>query len=112
MPWMRIAKTALGLGAALTAINSTIYTVDGGERAVLFDRFKGVLEESIGEGTHLKVPWVQKPYIVDIRTRPYEFNTDSGTKDLQMVNLTLRVMSRPDVSSCHQSPTNFITTVL
>ncbi|ESQ41393.1 hypothetical protein EUTSA_v10015345mg [Eutrema salsugineum] len=98
IPWKEIAKAALGLGATLTALNSLIYTVDGGERAVLFDRFKGVLEETIGEGTHFKVPWLQKPYIFDIRTKPYEFNSDSGTKDLQMVNLTLRVMCRPEVS--------------
>ncbi|CAH2072775.1 unnamed protein product [Thlaspi arvense] len=78
-------------------LNSTIYTVDGGERAVIFDRFKGVREESIGEGTHLKVPWVQKPIIFHIRTKPYEFHSDSGTKDLQMVNLTLRVMCRPEI---------------
>lgn len=84
----------------MTVWSSAKYTVDGGERAVMFDRFKGVLEESIGEGTHLKVPWVQKAYIFDIRTEPYELTSKSGTKDLQMVNLTLRVMFRPDVSSC------------
>ncbi|CAI8595831.1 unnamed protein product [Vicia faba] len=63
-----IARLAFGLGAAATAVNSSLYTVDGGQRAVLFDRFRGILEQSIGE----------------------------GTKDLQMVNLTLRVLSRPD----------------
>ncbi|KAL9279419.1 Prohibitin-5 [Arabidopsis thaliana] len=63
----------------------------------MFHRFEGILEEPVGEGTHRKIPWVQKPYIFDIRTKPYKINTDSGTKDLQMVNLTLRVMFRPDV---------------
>ncbi|GFY87350.1 prohibitin 4 [Actinidia rufa] len=43
-------------------------------------------------------PWLQKPFIFDIRTRPHTFSSISGTKDLQMVNLTLRVLSRPDVS--------------
>ncbi|CBI40082.3 unnamed protein product, partial [Vitis vinifera] len=37
------------------------------------------------------------PYIFDIRTRPHTFSSVSGTKDLQMVNLTLRVLSRPEV---------------
>ncbi|XP_004499625.1 prohibitin-3, mitochondrial [Cicer arietinum] len=91
-----IARFAFGLGAAATAVNSSLYTVDGGQRAVLFDRFRGILEESIGEGTHFLIPWVQKPYIFDIRTRPHTFSSISGTKDLQMVNLTLRVLSRPD----------------
>ncbi|CAD5331659.1 unnamed protein product [Arabidopsis thaliana] len=98
MPWSKFTKVALGLGAAIAAVRSTMFTVDGGQRAVMFHRFEGILEEPVGEGTHRKIPWVQKPYIFDIRTKPYKINTDSGTKDLQMVNLTLRVMFRPDVS--------------
>ncbi|XP_021721152.1 prohibitin-3, mitochondrial-like [Chenopodium quinoa] len=91
-----VAKTALGLGALGALANSALYTVDGGEKAVIFDRFRGVLEETVGEGTHVRIPWLQSPYIFDIRTRPHNFSSMSGTKDLQMVNLTLRVLSRPD----------------
>ncbi|CAL9230250.1 unnamed protein product [Arabidopsis halleri] len=97
MPWSKITKVALGLGAAISAVRSTMYTVDGGQRAVMFHRFEGVLEEPVGEGTHRKIPWVHKPYIFEIRTKPYEIKSESGTKDLQMVNLTLRVMFHPDV---------------
>ncbi|XP_049380320.1 prohibitin-3, mitochondrial-like [Solanum stenotomum] len=93
-----IARAAftLGLGGAL--VNSSLYTVDGGQRAVLFDRFSGVLEKTVGEGTHFLIPWLQKPFIFDIRTRPHVFSSVSGTKDLQMVNLTLRILSRPEIS--------------
>ncbi|KAJ6949340.1 prohibitin-3 [Populus alba x Populus x berolinensis] len=93
-----VARAAFGLGAAATILNSSLYTVDGGQRAVLFDRFRGVIDTSIGEGTHFLIPWLQKPFIFDIRTRPHTFSSVSGTKDLQMVNLTLRVLSRPEVS--------------
>ena len=93
-----IAKAAFGIGAGLTALNSSLYNVDGGQRAVLFDRFRGVLDETAGEGTHFLIPWLQKPFIFDIRTRPHSFSSMSGTKDLQMVNLTLRVLSSPDES--------------
>ncbi|XP_004511131.1 prohibitin-3, mitochondrial-like [Cicer arietinum] len=93
-----LARAAFGLGTAASALNSSLYTVDGGQRAVLFDRFRGILDESIGEGTHFLIPWVQKPYIFDIRTRHHTFSSNSGTKDLQMVNLTLRVLSRPDTT--------------
>jgi len=92
-----VARAAFGLGAAATILNSSLYTVDGGQRAVLFDRFRGVIDTSIGEGTHFLIPWLQKPFIFDIRTRPHTFSSVSGTKDLQMVNLTLRVLSRPEV---------------
>lgn len=91
-----LSRAAIGLGGAAAIVNSSLYTVDGGQRAVLFDRFRGILEETVGEGTHFLIPWVQKPYIFDIRTRPHTFSSVSGTKDLQMVNLTLRLLSRPD----------------
>lgn len=54
--------------------------VDGGERAVMYDRLQGVLPEAIGEGTHLRVPWVQMPTIMDIRTRPRSISSVTGTK--------------------------------
>ncbi|KAI3699871.1 hypothetical protein L2E82_44475 [Cichorium intybus] len=93
-----LARAALGLGTTATVVNTFLYTVDGGQRAVLFDRFRGVLDDSVGEGTHFRIPWLQTPYIFDIRTKPHTFSSISGTKDLQMVNLTLRVLSRPEVN--------------
>ncbi|KAL2505300.1 Prohibitin-3 [Abeliophyllum distichum] len=93
-----IARAAFSLGVGATILNSSLYTVDGGQRAVLFDRFRGVIDETVGEGTHFLIPWLQKQYIFDIRTRPHTFSSVSGTKDLQMVNLTLRVLSRPEVN--------------
>jgi prohibitin 1 len=63
----------------------------------MYDRVRGVLEEPIGEGTHFKVPWFQSPTVMDIRTRPRPISSVTGTKDLQMVNITLRVLSKPDL---------------
>lgn len=72
--------------------------VDGGKSAVMFDRFRGVLPKSVGEGTHFLVPFIQSPTIYDIRTRPKSITSVTGTKDLQQVNLTLRVLHRPEVA--------------
>ncbi|KAI3452530.1 hypothetical protein Pfo_009194 [Paulownia fortunei] len=79
-------------------LNKSLYTVDGGQRAVLFDRFRGVLDVTSGEGTHFLIPWLQKSFIFDVRSRPHTFSSVSGTKDLQMVSLTLRVLSHPEVN--------------
>ncbi|OSX69099.1 hypothetical protein BU14_1864s0001 [Porphyra umbilicalis] len=49
----------------------------------------------MGEGLHFVVPWLQRPIFFDVRTRPRAINSVTGTKDLQMVNLTLRVLSKP-----------------
>jgi len=90
--------TRLGLGVAGASFVSSqcIYNVDGGHRAVIFDRVRGVLPVAVGEGTGLKIPVLQEPYIIDIRSRPREIKSVTGTKDLQMVNIYLRVLSRPD----------------
>lgn len=74
-------------------------TVEGGKRGVIFDRIRGVLPDVIPEGTHFLLPWVQKPIIFDIRTKPRNISTTTGSKDMQTVSLTLRVLSRPDVAA-------------
>ena len=56
------------------------FSVDGGHRAVIFDRFKGVKPEVIGEGTHFMIPWLHRPIIFDIRTRPRSIPSITGTK--------------------------------
>lgn len=94
----KLATGAIAFGMAGSVVNSALYTVDGGHKAVLFDRFRGVLEETSGEGTHFLIPWLQKPFIFDVRTKPRTITSVTGTKDLQMVNLTLRVLSKPDPS--------------
>merc|ERR1712137_78766 len=48
-----------------------------------------------GEGTHFRMPLIDYPNIFDVRSRPRIINTTTGTKDLQMVNIALRVLSRP-----------------
>jgi SPFH domain / Band 7 family len=76
---------------------SAIYDVRGGTRAVIFDRLSGVKKDVVEEGTHFLVPWLQKAVIFDVRTKPRNISTTTGSKDLQMVSLTLRVLHRPNV---------------
>jgi len=47
---------------------------------VLFDRFRGVLSTTTGEGTHFLIPILQKPYLMDVRTRPRSISSVTGTK--------------------------------
>lgn len=55
-------------------------TVDAGHQAVIFDRFRGVQEDVVGEGTHFLIPWVQKPIIFDCRSRPRNVPVITGSK--------------------------------
>ena len=43
-----------------------------------------------------RVPWLQHPIIYDIRARPKLLTSPTGSKDLQMVNIGLRVLYRPE----------------
>jgi|UniRef100_K3WAJ3 prohibitin 1 len=85
--------TAVGLGGFL--VQECIYDVDGGHRAVIFDRKDGILKKCVGEGTHFKIPFFQYPTILDVRSNYRMISSRTGTKDLQMVNISLRVLSRP-----------------
>ncbi|KAK9819956.1 hypothetical protein WJX72_004397 [[Myrmecia] bisecta] len=93
----RFARGAVFLGIGGSVLQTSLYTVDGGERAVMYDRLQGVLPAPVGEGTHFRIPWLQSPSVMDIRTRPRSISSVTGTKDLQMVNITMRVLSKPDV---------------
>jgi prohibitin 1 len=97
------ALTILGRASGVMAVGAftvsqCIYNVDGGERAVMFDSLRGgILPTVRNEGTHLLVPIIQRPIIIDVRTKPREIPSVTGTKDLQMVNIKLRVLWRPVV---------------
>merc|ERR1719330_2001495 len=75
---------------------NSLFQVKGGHRGVVFDRLQGVKRTVYGEGTHLVIPWLQWPIIFDVRTRPKELPSLTGTRDLQNVNISLRVLYKPD----------------
>jgi len=91
----RIGQLGFGVAVAGGVVNSALFNVDAGHRAVIFDRFAGVKDFVVGEGTHFIIPWVQRPILFDARTRPRNVPVMTGSKDLQTVNITLRVLFRP-----------------
>ncbi|VVT55630.1 uncharacterized protein SAPINGB_P004673 [Magnusiomyces paraingens] len=88
---------ALGVGGVV--LTSSLYNVDGGHRAILYNRIGGIQPTIYNEGTHIAIPWFQTPIIYDVRAKPRNVASLTGTKDLQMVNITCRVLSRPNVAS-------------
>lgn len=93
-----LSKIAIPAGVAITLAQSALYDVPGGKRAVIFDRINGVQNTVVGEGTHFLVPWLQKAVVYDVRTRPKTISTTTGSKDLQTVSITLRVLHHPEVT--------------
>lgn len=99
----RAAAAGAALIAAGGVLYSSLYNVEAGHRAVMYNRFgitgeKGIDTRSvIPEGTHFALPWFQRPIIYDCRTRPNTFTSLTGSKDLQMVNIAIRVLTKPMV---------------
>eukprot|EP00842_Homolaphlyctis_polyrhiza_P000746 jgi/Hompol1/1672/HPOL_002485-RA len=93
-----LARWALPLGLAASGVQASMYNVEGGQRAVIFDRLRGVSPTTINEGTHFLVPWLQRAIIFDVRTKPRTISTTTGSKDMQTVSLSLRVLHRPEYS--------------
>ncbi|RLV89332.1 Prohibitin-2 [Spathaspora sp. JA1] len=107
-PWAMFS----GLGGVLILAGGTflvqnaLFNVDGGQRAIVYSRINGVQSTIYPEGTHFVIPWFQRPIIFDVRAKPREIASLTGTKDLQMVNITCRVLFKPDM---FQLPTVFRT---
>lgn len=94
---MGIGLKMLAVGAAAAyGVAQSMYTVEGGHRAIIFSRIGGIQQDILTEGLHFRIPWFQYPIIYDIRSRPRKISSPTGSKDLQMVNISLRVLSRPD----------------
>ncbi|PFH54105.1 hypothetical protein AMATHDRAFT_53924 [Amanita thiersii Skay4041] len=85
----------IALVAGGLALNASLFNVDGGHRAIKYTRLHGVKDEIYTEGTHIMIPWFETPIVFDIRAKPRSIASLTGTKDLQMVNITCRVLSRP-----------------
>ena len=61
--------------------NFSLPSVDGGERAVIFDRFWGDLLQVVGEVTHFLISWVQRPIIIfSVRSKPCRIPVIPGSK--------------------------------
>lgn len=88
-------------GLSSYALYNSIFFVQGGYRAVKFNAITGLYDRTFGEGANLAIPFLETPIIFDIRNRPTEVITASGSRDLQIVNMAVRVLYQPNVNQLH-----------
>jgi prohibitin 1 len=94
----RLAYAGIAIAAVGGVAKTALYNVDAGHRAVIFDLLHdGVLPDVKGEGTHFIMPVVQKPIFYDVRSKPRNIAVVTGSKDLQTVSITLRILYRPEI---------------
>jgi len=87
-----LGLSLMGVGIVATRF---VYVVDGGERVVVFNRLQGLGNKVYGEGMHFKIPFIMEPRYFEVRSRPRLISSTTGTRDLQTVDLTLRILFRP-----------------
>jgi len=95
------APLVAGVGALAGGgylINNSMYTVEAGRMGIKYSRFGGVGNSVSKEGLHFMLPWFERPIIFDVRARPHTMTSLTGSRDLQMVNISLRALCRPDPS--------------
>ncbi|KAK3383195.1 band 7 family-domain-containing protein [Lasiosphaeria ovina] len=90
------------LGGGVLVFQNALFNVDGGHRAIKYQRLNGVSKEIYDEGTHFIIPWFEKAITYDVRAKPRLVSSLTGTKDLQMVNITCRVLSKPEITALPQ----------
>jgi len=56
----------------------SVFTVPGGHRAIMFSRWGGIQSRLIAEGTHFLIPWLNRPILYDIRTKPRNISSLTG----------------------------------
>lgn len=55
----RMGQAGIGLLFGGLVLSRFVFVVDGGERAVIFDRIRGVQTKVYGEGMHFIIPFMQ-----------------------------------------------------
>jgi prohibitin 2 len=87
-----------GVGALAWLGTNAIYTVEAGHLAIKYNRLSGVGNTTYREGVHFAVPWLERPITFEARARAHQMSSLTGSKDLQMVNVTLRCLFKPDIT--------------
>jgi len=90
------------IGGGGYALLSSVYTVDAGHMAIKYNRLSGVGSANYREGVHFRIPYLERPILFDVRARPHTMTSLTGSKDLQMVNISLRALAKPDMNKLPQ----------
>jgi prohibitin 2 len=87
-----VVLATLGFGAY--GLSKSVITIQPGHVGIIYNRIGGLQDKMVlRDGINLVIPWFQRVIVYDIRTRPQLVNTQSGSKDLQMVDCLLPVLS-------------------
>ncbi|EPY28801.1 prohibitin [Strigomonas culicis] len=90
-----LQRLAVGTVAAGVGLYSCCFVVYPGEACILYNKVNGLKDSVYGEGLQCRILGLDDIMRFNTRIRPRTLQTMTGTKDLQMVNIRLRVLFRP-----------------
>lgn len=89
-------------GIGLISAANCIYLVDPGEKALIMNNLTGLKKQVFNQGYHIRIPFIevptphmQNPIIYDARLKTIDIHVTTGTKDLQTVTISLRILQQP-----------------
>lgn len=90
--------TALAATGAVAYVGyKSVVIIQPGHMGVVYNRIGGLDGKArLQEGLNFVVPFFQRANIYDVRVRSQVVNTSSGSKDLQQVQISLRVLFKPN----------------
>ena len=91
----RMGKLGVGMLMGGVFMTNFVFVVEPGYRAIIQNNLRGLGSHVYGEGMHFKVPIRDNIKRFEVRTRPTLLSCDTGTKDMQIVHITMRVLFRP-----------------
>jgi prohibitin 1 len=91
----RMGKLGGGLLLSGIFLSKFVFVVEPGERAIIQNNLRGLQHYVYGEGMHFRIPVRDNIKRFEVRTRPTLINCDTGTKDMQSVNIVMRILFRP-----------------
>ncbi len=106
-PINKIKYISIGLLALIAFIIfwGCFYTVDSGQRALVL-RF-GQVQEVVSDGLHLKMPFIERVILVDVRTQKSHAPASAGTKDLQTVTTEVALNYHLNANTLQDTYTRF-----
>ena len=64
--------------------STTLSLVDAGSNAIIFNRISGMKPYVINEGTHFCIPFIERPIIYSVRTKPTTIPSLTGSKGCEL----------------------------
>lgn len=99
---MIVKLILLGIGIIILFTFFPIVIVGAGQRGVVFNNFSGIEDRILGEGTHLRVPFLESVTTVSVRTQKTDVKAEAASKDLQTVNTDIVINWHLDASKVNK----------